>query len=457
MNRMKELSFPLFHARLKRIAWVPMVLMAAIFLGTVSFLLYRQHRSQIAQIEAELADAVNSQEQYFAQELYLSQEQAIRVRMDAILKAWSTRHEGIQACIQFASDLLSGPKRMEQCAQTGSTIAWETAGIRENRIEVGGKVVARIQYLVIRPASWLDLFPPSLLVALLVAVISATLLHHGLVDRLRKKILDPLLQAAAREQRNAAIAETTQMIAHDLRKPFAMTKMMLMELSEIRDPEAFRALRDQIAPEIQRSLNSVDSMLKDIMEIGTEAELVRSVISPTALIRTALYDVLRIYGGSNIKIRYDLRHQNMVEVDEEKVARVFSNLLENAVQALSMRGTVMISTRQVSENRDTHIEFCIANNGPVIAAEDLEKVFEAFFTRKKGGSGLGLAIAKKIVQVHGGRIWCESSEAGGTRFYFTLPASFEAVDDCDLKRFPKHSTEVFGPTMPSSSEAQGAS
>jgi signal transduction histidine kinase len=73
----------------------------------------------------------------------------------------------------------------------------------------------------------------------------------------------------------------------------------------------------------------------------------------------------------------------------------------------------------------------VADTGPGIAPEDQAKIFEEFHqvdsstTRKKGGTGLGLSIAKRIIEMHGGRIWVESSPGKGSTFWFTLPVRVE--------------------------------
>jgi signal transduction histidine kinase len=82
----------------------------------------------------------------------------------------------------------------------------------------------------------------------------------------------------------------------------------------------------------------------------------------------------------------------------------------------------MITCR--AERRDGEVLFVIADTGPGIPREHLEDIFNPYWQAKRTerlGAGLGLPIAKGIVESHGGRIWVESRDGGGTKFYFTLP------------------------------------
>ncbi|MDO8461936.1 MAG: GAF domain-containing sensor histidine kinase [Deltaproteobacteria bacterium] len=107
--------------------------------------------------------------------------------------------------------------------------------------------------------------------------------------------------------------------------------------------------------------------------------------------------------------------------DEEKIQELFHKVLENAVQKTA-KGTIEIRTEKAGEM----VKICVRDTGPGIPFEDQRKIFEEFGqageTMTRGsGTGLGLAIAKKIVELHGGRIWVESMPGFGSEFYFTLP------------------------------------
>jgi signal transduction histidine kinase len=108
--------------------------------------------------------------------------------------------------------------------------------------------------------------------------------------------------------------------------------------------------------------------------------------------------------------------------DERRLTQVLMNLVGNAIK-FTDAGSVCI--RATVENGSYLVS--VTDTGLGIVPEDRERVFEEFrqvdssSTRKKGGTGLGLAIAKRIVELHGGRIWVDSTPGQGSTFYFTLP------------------------------------
>jgi signal transduction histidine kinase/ActR/RegA family two-component response regulator len=241
-----------------------------------------------------------------------------------------------------------------------------------------------------------------------------------------------------------AVANMTQMLAHDVRKPFSILRMGLGILKNAKDPAGINMVLSTLVPEIDKAMSSVDGMISDVMEVGSSsATLIQEPVSPESLIESTLGELFRIYPKSNISISYDFKHSHMTCVHSQKVGRVFSNIVGNAVQAMKYKGSMWFKTQE----RDGMIEFCLGNAGSVIPAENLSKLFDAFFTSgKKGGTGLGLAIAQKVVTAHGGEIWCESGKTanhpeGQVEFYFTLPIAADRLNKTTAK-LPAHSSEI---------------
>ncbi|MCC5946648.1 MAG: tetratricopeptide repeat protein [Bernardetiaceae bacterium] len=104
----------------------------------------------------------------------------------------------------------------------------------------------------------------------------------------------------------------------------------------------------------------------------------------------------------------------------DEIFQIWTNLIQNAVQAMEGKGRLEVSTKSEGNN----IQICFKDSGKGLDKETAGQVFDAFFTTKEGGTGLGLDIVKKIVEErHNGKIWLESEEGKGTSFFVSLPFS----------------------------------
>ena len=114
-----------------------------------------------------------------------------------------------------------------------------------------------------------------------------------------------------------------------------------------------------------------------------------------------------------------------VWIDREQMKQVFMNLILNAIQAMREGGSIFISTRLISRDEAGHsgqfVQVEVRDTGIGIPAENLDHIFDPFFTSKDEGSGLGLSISHQIVQEHGGYVTVESKVGVGTTFFINLP------------------------------------
>jgi signal transduction histidine kinase len=109
--------------------------------------------------------------------------------------------------------------------------------------------------------------------------------------------------------------------------------------------------------------------------------------------------------------------------DRDKVHQVLTNLLHNAIKFTPKGGKIRIESTVLS---DGCVQLCVADTGCGIPMHEIDRVFEGFYRgdsapRDARGSGLGLAITKTLVELHGGRIWVESTPGQGSQFFVTLP------------------------------------
>jgi two-component system nitrogen regulation sensor histidine kinase GlnL len=120
-----------------------------------------------------------------------------------------------------------------------------------------------------------------------------------------------------------------------------------------------------------------------------------------------------------------------IQGDPHQLRQLFTNLLTNAFEAMNGRGQVRIDATELPEEEPSSmgeglgpmVQVDVADSGPGVPPDVMDRIFSPFFTTKPQGTGLGLAIVRKIVNAHDGRIDVQVPPAGGTQFRVTLPVS----------------------------------
>jgi two-component system, sporulation sensor kinase E len=107
----------------------------------------------------------------------------------------------------------------------------------------------------------------------------------------------------------------------------------------------------------------------------------------------------------------------MMPLDLTQIQQVLVNLVKNAIQAMTRAGTLILQTGATEDA----VWFSVADTGGGIPQEQINRIFEPFYTTKKKGTGLGLMIVQRIIRAHGGRIEVESEVGRGTTFRIWLP------------------------------------
>jgi signal transduction histidine kinase/CheY-like chemotaxis protein len=256
------------------------------------------------------------------------------------------------------------------------------------------------------------------------------------------------------------VLKTTQMLAHDVRKPFSLLRMGLDMLVHSKNSIDFDEVMSRLVPEVDSALESVNGMIADVMEIGTKTDQLNCAAEcPETLIEEAVRQTFTIYPKANISIAYQIGHTSMVYVHAQKIGRGLANIYTNAIQAMGFQGHTWFRTRDILVKNRPYVEFCIGNSGSFVPEESTSKIFDAFFTSgKKNGTGLGLAITRKMVLAHGGQIWCESTKNGEftngkVEFYFTLPVA-PGNPSTWKGELPRHSSQLLRSTPLSATELE---
>jgi signal transduction histidine kinase len=114
-----------------------------------------------------------------------------------------------------------------------------------------------------------------------------------------------------------------------------------------------------------------------------------------------------------------------VRIDRRRLSKVFVNLIENAIQHSPQKGSVTIDARRINDGNHEWVQCAIKDSGAGIPDDDLTKIFEPFFSKRRGGTGLGLAIAQRIMQEHGGKLIAGNNPEGGACMIARFPIPSE--------------------------------
>jgi two-component system sensor histidine kinase KdpD len=211
-------------------------------------------------------------------------------------------------------------------------------------------------------------------------------------------------------------------VSHDLRTPLASitgASSSLLESGDRLDAETRRELLETIGDEANR----LSRLVHDLLEMSRlESGAVKAHMEWHPLeeiIGAALERVAKTHRERKILTRLP-DNLPMVSVDDVLIEQVLVNLLDNAAKYSPRDAPIEVAARR----EDGAIVVDVADRGPGLHAEDLERVFEKFYRGKRPqgrGVGLGLAICRGFVEAHGGRIWATNRPEGGAIFRFTLP------------------------------------
>lgn len=251
------------------------------------------------------------------------------------------------------------------------------------------------------------------------------------VNALEAQLKEAAVEIAELRARDALKTQFLANISHDLRTPLTA---VITHAEILRD-----GILGDLAPRQMESVRGIISggrqLLNQVGEILTYARGAANQLSltPTAF---AMRDMLDDVSGLNAsllrkkELELELRVPRdlpTVVADREKIAHVIGNLLGNAIEFTPPGGTVWIHATSTVDEGASALLVEVGDTGVGIAPEHHELIFREFAqvdstpSRSHHGTGLGLTIARKLVELHGGRIWVESEIGAGSRFYFTLP------------------------------------
>lgn len=243
----------------------------------------------------------------------------------------------------------------------------------------------------------------------------------GVLARAMMRMADEL-RRTAKNSEQAAMGRMASMIAHDLRNALSSVKMNLHILHTHHREE-----NDDYSDGCEIALEQVrymEHILNDMLTFARPGSLELDWVDLGEAIRTAAVSVLPDAARKSIDLsRGSEQKLPTIMGDRDKLLQLFQNILENAIQAAPEGGHVTIETRPLLHDSQPAVEIKVTDDGPGIAPEVADKLFEPFFTTRARGTGLGLAIVQRIVTQHGGQVTLVSRPAGGAVATVILPLS----------------------------------
>lgn len=226
------------------------------------------------------------------------------------------------------------------------------------------------------------------------------------------------------EAKNAELERFTYTVSHDLKSPL----VTIMGFVSYLEKDALAGRMDRVksgVSKISTAAMKMEHLLNDLLELSRIGRLMNAPenVSFEEIARDALE---RVRGrieelGIQVSIAQDLP---IIHGDRERLIEVMQNMLDNAAKfsAETSHPQIEIGTKGLDEN--LHPILFVCDNGIGIAPEFHERIFGLFnkLNPQIEGTGIGLALVRRIIEVHGGRIWVDSTPGHGATFYFTLPA-----------------------------------
>jgi PAS domain S-box-containing protein len=240
------------------------------------------------------------------------------------------------------------------------------------------------------------------------------------------------LQSLAHVSRVSSMGEMASAIAHEINQP--LTAIANYTYASARMLRSGAATRDEILEVLQRVAAEAERAGEVVRRMrsfvrGDEGQLqaVEANFLVNEVVRLAAAEARQ--NGVELDTRLEIGLP-VVLADSIQIQQVLLNLVRNAIEAIAMSGAderrVQLATRAAGADM---IEITVADSGPGLAAADLEKVFEPFYTTKPEGIGIGLALSRSIADAHGGRLWATANAGSpGATFHLTLPIAHERED-----------------------------
>jgi len=260
-------------------------------------------------------------------------------------------------------------------------------------------------------------FASGLIVGLLAGLVltgAVAVIAYGRYERLQRR--------TRQAERLAELGTLTGGLAHEIKNPLSTVGLNLQLLREDLDPNwpGYGRLIARMST-VQKETARLRDILDDFLRYAGKMELDRKPIDVNQILEELVDFFIPQAQLYRVQLRVKKSEQPVIaSIDEKLIKQAILNLLLNALQAMPETGGEIILGAQ---SIDGTVRIDITDTGRGMSPEVSSRIFNAYYSTKKGGTGLGLAISKRIIDEHGGTISVESQEGKGSVFTITLPVT----------------------------------
>jgi PAS domain S-box-containing protein len=238
-------------------------------------------------------------------------------------------------------------------------------------------------------------------------------------DLTEKKALEDRVRRA---DRLGAMGTLAAGLAHEIKNPLTAVRAFVQMFPDKFEKKEFRDKFNRIVP---KELDRVNELLESLLDLVRKPRLRIKAMMTYDAIDHVLESLEPEIEKRKIEVNCQGREDaHEVMADESYLVRAVHNIVLNAIQAMPAGGSLSIETsRVVSPDGKQMVEIEVIDTGPGIPTEQVDDIFNPFFTSKEKGTGLGLAVTNKIIEDQGGGVRVQSERAQGTSFIISLPSS----------------------------------
>jgi signal transduction histidine kinase len=228
----------------------------------------------------------------------------------------------------------------------------------------------------------------------------------------------------------ATIGRLATAMAHEIRNPLTAIKLNIQKVGK--SPALAPIERDQL--EIADSgIRQVERIVKDVLSYARAPRLTKDWFSLDTLLDAALRFAEEQLEEKQVEIERDYGELPPILVDGDRLRQVFLNILLNSAEALSVGGKLIVRTSLEEKEGEKNAVIEIEDNGCGIDEKHVGSVFEPFFTTKSMGTGLGLTNARKVIELHEGKVDISSAISRGTTITISLAYDQEVQEEPVLR------------------------